>query len=164
MNIFALDLDPVACAQAHCDKHVVKMVLESAQLLSTTHHRCNSPVKHRLYLPTHANHPCQLWLLESASNYYWLSRLAVALCDEYEHRYGREHASRLLIETELTACPHSRTNRVTPFALAMPAECKPVSPYYSLEEAVEAYRLYYAVHKAPILTYTNRKEPEWLTL
>jgi hypothetical protein len=37
MNIFYLDPNPKICAEMHVDKHVCKMVIEYAQLLSTTH-------------------------------------------------------------------------------------------------------------------------------
>ena len=37
MNIFVLDKDPHIAAQMHCDRHVPKMIVESAQMLSTAH-------------------------------------------------------------------------------------------------------------------------------
>ncbi len=69
MNIFALDTDPVTCAQYHCDKHVIKMILESVQMLSTT---CSILGAEAPYKPTHANHPCTKWVRESWENFGWL--------------------------------------------------------------------------------------------
>lgn len=57
MNIFYLSRDPVLCAEMHCDKHVVKMILETAQLLSTAHWELGSTAP---YKPTHKNHPLAL--------------------------------------------------------------------------------------------------------
>lgn len=60
MNIFYLDKDPKLCAQYHCDKHVVKMILESAQLLCTA---VNEAAGKEVapYKSTHVNHPCSIW-------------------------------------------------------------------------------------------------------
>ena len=116
MNRFVLDEDPVAAAQMHCDKHVVKMILEEAQMLSTAHRVIDhfAILTHRpdgkrsrtewvlrdnaldglLYRSTHVNHPCSAWVRASSANYDWARRLLRALSDEYTYRYGREHAVR----------------------------------------------------------------------
>ena len=65
MNIFVLDNDPFKAAEYQCDKHVVKMVLETAQLLCSAHE--TAPYKR-----THYNHPCAIWTRSSLSNYMWL--------------------------------------------------------------------------------------------
>ena len=87
MNIFVLDSNIQKCAQYHCDKHVVKMILESAQLLSTVL-RLND-VDYG-YKATHANHPCTSWAGESLSNWKWLRNFAFELNQEYRFRFGRE--------------------------------------------------------------------------
>lgn len=169
MNIFVLDHDPRRAARYHCDKHVVKMVLESAQLLSTglwlvdgrrarrLHDRS------RIYLPTHKRHPCTLWVGESLANYRWLARLAGALVEEYHYRYGgRSHASELVIDScrrFALSKPAQRLQpwgsaRRTPFALAMPEN-------YRGDDAVAAYRRYYLGEKAPICAWTRRRVPRW---
>ena len=103
MNIFVTDPDPVISAQTLCDKHVVKMVLESAQMLSTAWREPNDlrssefsskyADEHELYKTAHPNHPCSIWVRQERENYKWLYRHFVALCDEYTHRYGKSHAS-----------------------------------------------------------------------
>ena len=61
MNIFLLDWNTDVCAQYHCDKHVVKMILESTQMLSTVHSKYYSDLAP--YLPVHAKHPCTPYVL-----------------------------------------------------------------------------------------------------
>ena len=87
MNIFLLDYDHETCAQYHCDKHVVKMPLESTQMLSTVHWRHNAEGP---YLPVHQKHPCTLWAGQTVENYKWLWRLGIALCKEYTFRYEKD--------------------------------------------------------------------------
>ena len=95
MNIFVLHSDPIKAAQMMCDKHIVKMILESNQMLSTVarKHGYNAP-----YRSTHGNHPCTLWAGESNANWYWLIRHSRALCEEYTARYGRTHKSQAVPE------------------------------------------------------------------
>ena len=95
MNIFVTDPDPVISAQTLCDKHVVKMVLESAQMLSTAWRDFSTKYSddNELYKTAHLNHPCSIWVRQARENYKWLYRHFVALCDEYTHRYGKSHAS-----------------------------------------------------------------------
>lgn len=158
MNIFALSEDPQEAAQMQCDKHVVKMVLESAQMLSTIHHQYSSRSRSFVYKPTHAKHPCTLWAGENAANYHWLYLHFNYLADEYTHRYGRYHKSwekmRKLLDVRPSGIPWAR--EITPFARAMPDQ------YKLFDNPVDSYRMYYAVEKAPILQYTKREKPQWL--
>lgn len=97
MNIFFLDRDPELCAKAHYDKHVVKMILEYAQLLSTAHHVLGSDVNPEcIYKEAYKNHPCAIWVRQSPRNYYWLVGLWLNLLKEYYFRYGKIHASSAL--------------------------------------------------------------------
>ena len=93
MNIFYLHDDPIYCAQMHCDKHVVKMILEYAQLLSTAHHEIDGTPSIDCYKPTHKNHPSAIWARNSRNNYRWLWWLLYGLQDEYTYRYGKVHAT-----------------------------------------------------------------------
>lgn len=90
MNIFVTDRDPYLAAQALDNRRLVKMVLETAQILSTVMWDTDDWGPYR---PTHRNHPCTRWAGESLSNYAWLLEHFAALCTEYTHRYGRVHAS-----------------------------------------------------------------------
>ena len=87
MNIFVLDNNPEVCATYHCDKHVVKMILESVQMMSTV---LRDQGVDAGYKATHRNHPCTLWLKESLGNWNWLKALVVALNKEYRYRYGKK--------------------------------------------------------------------------
>lgn len=89
MNIFILDRNPEQAARDHCDKHVVKMILESGQLLATAHHLAMPSKRMPPIKATHHNHPCSVWVRVSLDNYRWLARLAVELVNEYEVRYGK---------------------------------------------------------------------------
>jgi len=96
MNIFVLHESPVAAAKMHCDKHCVKMVLETAQLLSTAIHMTGG--EYGPYKPTHKNHPCSIWARTSKANFGWLKHLGMELCWEYSYRYGRMHKCETFIK------------------------------------------------------------------
>lgn len=147
MNIFVLDLNPTLCAQAHCNKHVVKMVLETAQILST--------ITGHGYRPTHVNHPCTVWARQTTGNFQWLYDLGMALGKEYTHRYGKRHKSSYVIAEQWPPPKSVPKGFRTPFALAMPDE-------YREECPVQSYRNYYMGAKADILQYSRRPQPEWL--
>lgn len=170
MNIFVLDSSPYKAAQYHCDKHVVKMILETAQLISTTHHvldGADSPIISRLYKPTHMNHPSAVWVRESIDNYMWLINLFVALHSEWQYRWdhSRAHSSfTKLMDTEFTSLkvtaftPPKYIPRgpETPFKLCMPEE------YKDEHDPVQSYRDYYVNEKADLLKYTKRAVPFWI--
>lgn len=147
MNIFVLDHNPKAAAESLHDPHVVKMILESAQLLSTAHHKrsrgLNAPLPPVLFKPTHANHPCALWARESEENYSWLFTHLTALCIEYSLRFKKTHSVELSgLRGTLRVPPQGPwpARGLTPFALAMPEEFKTACP-------VESYRNYYKTTK-----------------
>jgi hypothetical protein len=157
MNIFVLDENPQIAAQMHNDKHVVKMILETAQLLCGVHWVTDS--QHLIpYKLSHKNHPCSIWVRECIENYIWLCDLGLSLCEEYTYRYGKRHKSQDIIEWALVNKPELKENGdITPFALAMPDECKKTS-------AVDSYRLYYITHKSNISSWKNRNKPYWYNL
>ena len=156
MNIFVTDISPTRCARDHCDKHVVKMILETAQLLSSAVLFFNSKAT-GLYKNTHVNHPCSKWARESRSNFEWLYALGLLLCDEYTYRYGNHHKSRAIIENASLYTSYIPDGKITPFAQAMPEDCRESS-------AVFAYREYIFKHKIASMkfTYTKRNPPKWL--
>jgi hypothetical protein len=131
MNIFVLNEDPIQAAKDQCDKHVVKMILETAQMLSTTQRwfyeddYCNRVGYYKI---AHINHPCTIWARTDASNYQWLYEHFVALCDEYTKRYGKVHLTDTKLRDKLSYIPgdmpSSYPNKTTPFAQAMPDEYK----------------------------------------
>ena len=149
MNIFVLDTDPIIAAQLHLDKHVVKMPLETAQMLSSIN---GGP-----YKITHKNHPCTVWARQTKGNYHWLVQLGFALCNEYSFRYSKRHKCRDIIEQLKHAPDYIPDGERTPFAQAMPDE-------YKRENAVEAYKIYYRNNKAHIAKWTKREVPEFMRL
>lgn len=152
MNIFVLDLSPTEAARAQIDKHVVKMPLETAQMLSSVSWRYGVQAP---YLPTHKNHPCTLWAGETLANWAWLMRHGEALCAEYTRRYGREHACAAVLDSLWLYGGRPPAGNLTPFAQAMPAELRG-------SDAVEAYRRYYLTSKASIATWRSpARPPAW---
>lgn len=160
MNIFILDLDPTLAAQMQCDKHVVKMPLECAQMLSTAHHVCGSPCHDSSSLPFYKlafkNHPCSIWVRQSAANYHWLYDHFEALCAEYSYRYYKLHMSWFKLSAALKSPPSRIPDcDMTPFAQAMPDE-------YKHDDPVVAYRRFYIADKRDFLDYRKRQRPAWL--
>lgn len=163
MNIFFLDTDPRLAAQYHFDIHVGKMVLESAQLLSTAHHELKSPISSKLYRPTHVNHPCSKWLRESSDNYMWLYELYTELHNEFMFRRGTGHNAFLNLYQALSSPPDTLpSNGLTLPPTALPDHLK--GNPKTLTDVVEAYRRYYIKGKPKVWRkWTNRKEPSWMT-
>ena len=175
MNIFILDEDITRCAEYHVDKHVVKMILESAQLLCTAHwidkyvgyaprkltseewefvrFRKQQEPRPFPYLPTMHNHPCSIWVRESLDNYEWLYNLAYELNEEYGHRYGKSHKSMHDVIVKLPDIDLPSIG-LTPFAQAMPDELKGT-------DTVQAYRRFYHKDKATFANWTKRNKPHW---
>ena len=181
MNIFALDKDPVICAEMHNDKHVVKMILESCQLLSTAHRLLDgveTPSKSKtgrnvkrwvlnddreteLYSATHNNHPSAVWCRLNDSNYNWLWSLLDALCSEYTFRYGKVHKCQQTglvakLKTKPNNIPKGELTDVTP---AMPDDVKVKG------NSVASYRNYYISNKQHLASWSgkinSRPVPEW---
>jgi len=153
MNIFLLDWDVKKCAQYHCDKHVVKMILETAQLLCGVHHTI-SPTDQIPYKLSHKNHPCAIWARESVTNYLYLCELGLELCKEYTYRYGKRHKSQDVIEWCITNKAKISDKGLTRPALAMPDE-------YKVEDVIQSYRNYYNGAKSDFAVWKNREIPEW---
>lgn len=176
MNIFYLSTSPKEAAEMHCDKHVVKMIVESAQLLSTAHRIIDGNLVNTLsdsgrrvkrwvlgdwregilYKATHANHPSAVWCRQTIDQYNFTHDLLHWLCVEYTHRYGKEHKvehSGLLFD--LSQTPHNLIAKgwkdPPP---AMPDYCK-------VGGSVESYRSYYINEKKRFAKWTKRPVPTW---
>lgn len=162
MNIFFLHTNPRRCARWHCDKHVVKMLLETCQLLYTCHWMVAGHVNGAPgvgYKKCHWNHPCSKWLRLSAFHYEWLSTLGLELLREYKFRYkGRDHKCEAHIIWLSKSVPAGLVDNGwrDPF-LAMPVE-------YKCGDAIASYRRYYIGAKKAFLNYTGRRAPHWLNL
>ena len=159
MNIFVLHLRPDWCAQYHCDTHVVKMILETAQLLySALWVVAPAQIPEGAYRQTHVTHPCAIWARASLGNYRWLSQLGLALCAEYTFRYQKIHTTQRHLEWLATHPPPLPACGRTPFPQAMPEQ-------YRGAHAVQAYRTFYRESKhlaRGIVRYTKRPWPKFL--
>ncbi len=153
MNIFVLDSSPTTSAQMQCDKHVVKMILESAQMLCTVAHANGFDAP---YKAAFKHHPCTIWVGQTKQNWDWLVEHALALCAEYTERYGKVHKSQKHIEWCRTLSINLPNTGLTPFAQAMPEQ-------YKNPCAVTAYRAYYHGEKARFATW-KRNKPNWWTI
>jgi len=159
MNIFYLHKEPTTCAEFHCDKHVVKMILESAQMLSTAHRVLDGETfadHNRLYKLTHGNHPSNVWLRASNMNYRHLYELFIALCDEYTYRYGKIHATDAKLRIPLAMTPRNIVNG----PMSQPPQCMPDE--YKEDNSINGYRNYYLGEKAYMCKWTKREIPAFM--
>lgn len=153
MNIFYLDPNPIRAAMLHCDVHVRKMILESAQMLCAAHEEGSAPYKR-----THYNHPCTKWVREDLGNYLWLCRLGLALCEEYTARTNKVHKTQEVLQWCRDNVPTSLTNKT--HGWTKPPCCMPDEFIVSLDPVVN-YTLYYG-HKLSTFSikqaaYSNRQ-------
>jgi hypothetical protein len=151
MNIFVLSKDLKACAKAHFDKHVVKMILESAQLLSSAVRLSGIDAGYKL---THKNHPCSLWVRESLSNWRWLKSLAHELNEEFKYRFNHINNHKSYDVISSLPEPVIEDKGLTPFVQCLPDT-------YKSEDTVEAYRSYYIFEKYELAKWTGRSVPDW---
>jgi hypothetical protein len=181
MNLFVLDNDATKAAQLQCNKHIPKMIVESAQMLSTVHRMLDGKLmrapsksgktmsKHWvhpdpklddvLYKAVHMHHPCTVWTAESTANYDWHYEHFVALCDEYTYRYGKVHATDTLLRNILKNRPQRlKVGPFTPQPLAMKSnpECM------NYRDIVGSYRAFYQTKQDRFkMVWTGRPVPEW---
>jgi hypothetical protein len=182
VNIFYLSHDTEKCAEAHVDKHCVKMVLEYAQLLSTTHRFLDGTVSVNLtdsgrkktvyslhdkrdallYSVTHINHPSAVWVRQSRDNYVWLWKLLDSLCKEYTYRYGKVHKVErdgLLEALRFVPSGISEHPKFTEPTPAMPDDVKVPN------DSISSYRNYYIKNKTHLASWkgkvNSREIPLW---
>jgi len=175
VNIFYLSNNPTECAQQHVDKHVVKMILEYGQLMSTAHRVLdgqpfygktkNNRNIQRWLLPdsreeviwkaSHFNHPSGIWVRQSSSHYIWLYNLWLEMLSEYTHRYSKKHSAERMKKcfSQLPEnIPHKGwLSDPTP---AMPDE-------YKASNVIQSYRNFYIGDKKSFATWKNRDTPSW---
>ena len=177
MNIFFIDRSPYEATIQQVDKHVVKMPLETAQILSTVHRTLDGTeyidnssgrkikrwsldifaFDNTLYKATHVNHPCTKWASYSLATYDWTFRHFVYLLEEYNARYGKVHACNALVPL-LKTPPRALINTewIDP-PKAMPME------FQTDSDPVICYRKYYRYGKANLHVWKTRSPPEWMT-
>lgn len=179
MNLFILDESPVVSAQLQCDKHVVKMIVESAQMLSTAHRLLDGSMQLRpsksgkrkvkyfalnddreavMYKNVHEGHPCTVWTMETVSNYDWHYKHFIALCDEYKYRYGKVHSTDTLLRHYLRWPPTNiPSGPLTKQPLAMKS-----NPECMFDDVVKSYRAFYQTKQDRFkMVWTKREVPPW---
>ena len=158
MNIFYFYKSPTLSAQAQPDKMLVKMPLETAQMLCTAHRILDGDEyadQEGLYKEAYMNHPCTIWARESSANYWWLYSHFIALGAEYTYRYGKRHASLEKLWKPLFTMPKNIfKGAMTPLAQAMPEE-------YKDEDPIVAYRNYCINEKHYAKWERGRNKPSW---
>ena len=162
----------------HNDKHVVKMILEYAQLLSTAHRILDGHERavlsssgrkkklwelpdsrnDMLYTATHANHPSAVWVRKSAQNYMWLAELLEMLCGEYTHRYEKTHKVERDGLMQLLKNEFPKNLPIAPFTEPTPAMPDDVK---IIGDSIKSYRNYYINNKAHLANWKKRTTPEW---
>jgi hypothetical protein len=180
MNLFILDKDPVLAAQLQCDKHVVKMIVESAQMLSTAHRMLDGYVEKRpsksgktmvnywvhpnphlentLYKAVHHSHPCTVWTMQSSANFMWHVIHFQALLQEYTYRYGKTHSTDKIVSEVCRLPKNIPMGPQTPFRLAM----KDSPECIALGDPVKAYQAFYQTkQKRFSMVWTKRETPTW---
>jgi len=175
MNIFYLHKNPKDCAEMHLDKHVVKMIIEYAQLMSTAHRvldgqeyfdltsngrkikrwRVSDEREGQLMKASHINHPSAIWTRASDLNYIWLYTMWCHLLDEYTYRYGKIHACARLKETLKSLPKNISIGYFTEPTPAMPDECKIAG------DSLASYHKYYLEKKNHFAKWTKRQPPIW---
>ena len=143
MNIFYLDKCPVKAAKYQYNKHVVKMILESAQMLCTAHHCFGSAWQKENvpYKQAHLNHPSTVWTRRSKATYMWLYNHMMALGDEYKKRYNKEHLSITKCKECLSFSPYG----ISLGKFTQPPQCMPDE--YKDKCSIQAYWNYYIGEK-----------------
>lgn len=179
MNIFYIDNDPYQAAEWMVDRHVVKMILESAQLLSTAHRILDGDQKYYqnnkgktkffwhlndarepvLYKETHINHPSAVWARQSVENYSWLVEHFFALMREYTYRYNKKHKC----EGELSYMLQSPPKNLKNFDWTEMPSCMP-DEYKVSDDPIVNYRNYYKIGKSKLHSWKNRQPPEWIKI
>ena len=184
MNIFYLHSDPRICAEFHNDKHVVKMIIEYAQLMSTAHRildgdeytdlTANGRKIKRWRLPdereqalmkaSHINHPSAVWTRASDLNYNWLYNMWCCLLIEYTYRYDKVHSCARL-ETALGKIPNNiKIGFFTDPTPAMPDDAKVYDEVATDRfeiDSLASYRNYYTKNKIHLAKWKKRPVPDW---
>lgn len=158
MNIFYLHQSPIKSAQMQCDKHCVKMILESAQMLCSAHRVLDGDDNADsigMYKMAHKNHPSTVWVRENKENYKWLWEHMNALMNEYTLRYKKTHATERL-KNALKKYPKN----IAQGNFTHPPQCMPDE--YKMGDTVEAYRKYYIADKMYMAKWNFTKQPQWI--
>ena len=156
MNIFHLHKDPEICASYHCDKHVVKMILETAQMLSTAYRRYFGD-NDVLYKTAYPKHPMTIWVGDSGANFFWSVKLLDQLLYQYTMRYNKVHKT-----IKISNLLHKKYVRWQCWKTEFtpPPQCMPDE--YKHEDYITAYKQYYIGEKKRFAKYTAVDTPDFM--
>lgn len=181
MNVFVLDKNPRKAAEYHCNKHVVKMILETCQMMTTAcwidllykHGKKTSDFKKQKDMQgwlfenvtedlrppwrmTHINHPCSVWTRESMDNYWWLGELGINLLLEYHTRYKKIHRATKIFDWLFLHPPDLPNVGLTPHPICMP------EIYKKEDNVVASYRSFYIGDKSRFAKWEPQAQiPKW---
>lgn len=156
MNIFILDTNLEKNAQYYCDKHISKMILESAQLLCTVAQLKGEVAPYKL---THQNHPCTKWLMESGANWDLLVDLVTELNKEYKLRYGHSSNHKSFDVVLGLVKPKYVNNNFSGMFSTVTDDVRRLN----IIDTVKAYRKYYSEKFTTMqMTWKNREVPGFL--
>lgn len=155
MNIFHLDKNPMICARYHCDKHVVKMILETAQMLSTAYQR-HFGINNELYKPAYPKHPMTLWVGDSKENFLWALDLLNHLLNQYTLRYKKIHSTNRIYDILISL----DINNFVSKGFTNPPLCMP--DIYKCNDYVLSYKNYYINEKKRFAKYTFVESPNFM--
>lgn len=153
MNLFYLDENVNKCAEFHVDLHVGKMILEAAQILCDVRHSIGYKAPYKIYNP---NHPTTKWAKLSVNNYIFVSKLALALGNEFLFRFGKLYKSIEVVKFCLNDIPKNLPN----ITFSEPPVMKPL--LYDNPNKILAHRNYYKHEKQHLIKYSKRNIPTWL--
>ncbi len=154
MNIFYVDSDPVSAAKQLCDQHILKMQIESAQMLCTAHWETGGSAP---YKRAHKNHPSTIWARQSIEHYRWLVKHGLAICEEFTNRYGKPHKT-----TEVLKWLEQNEPNIPSIGFTPPPQCMPDE--FKRKDTIEAYRIFYIEDKIKVKNLNWKKQnivPNW---
>ena len=157
MNIFHLDKNPIKCALYHCDKHVVKMILETSQMLSTAYQK-HAGESDSLYKSAYPNHPMTLWVGETYKNFGWTLLLGEALGFQYTHRYNKRHKSMRIIDYFFKNLDWK--DKIPKGEQTLPPLCMPDE--FKCDDYIQSYKNYYINKKKSFAKYTKVDTPDFM--
>ena len=159
MNIFHLHTDPKICARYHCDKHVVKMILETSQMLSTAYRRvCGDD--DNLYKTAYPKHPMTIWVGDSLENFKYALSLGEWLAIQYTYRYKKVHKSQKIIDYIRFHKLKNVVKNFTKVKFTPPPQCMPDE--YKHKDYITAYKQYYVGEKKRFAKYTAVDTPDFM--
>ncbi len=173
MNIFVTDDDPIVAARNLCDKHINKMIVESAQMLANgfplsrlAAKDCPRNALGRPRVHSYRYHPCTQWTFKTQDNMSWLISHAIEMGEERRYRWGKDHYTLDFIAWcyENLHDSYAPIGSRTEFAVAIAKDmnCRK-QPNFDDLPVTEKYRLYIQLDK-PFAQWTRREKPTWHTL